>query len=139
MISKDVSKQDIKPIKGQVQSEQQVQELSEEARKNLERNSELWRAESVYIKLEDGEERVLQFNPEKIKQVEGQYGIRIQYMVIDPNYADKGEKKLEAGKKTSNDIDAQLRQGIRLLKIKRLGSGTDTKYSIAPAVKQPPQ
>ena len=101
-------------------------------KKNLERNAELWKAESVFIKLEDGETRVLQFNPEKIKQVEGQYGIRIQYMVIDPNYADKGEKKFEAGKKTLNDVDMQLRQGNRLLKIKRLGTGTDTKYSVSP-------
>ena len=51
----------------------------------------------------------MQFNPEKIKQVEGQYGLRIQYMVIDPNYADKDEKKFEAGKSTSS-IDAQLGQ-----------------------------
>ena len=103
------------------------------AKQNLEKNSELWKAESVYIKLEDGETRILQFNPEKIKQVEGQYGIRIQYMVIDPNYSDKGEKKLEAGKSTSQDIDTQLRQGNRLLKIKRLGSGVETKYSVSPA------
>ena len=53
-------------------------------------------------------------------------------MVIDPNYSDKGEKKFEAGKQTSRDIDAQLRQGIRLLKI-RLGTGTSTKYSVSPA------
>jgi hypothetical protein len=116
---------------GQVQNEQ-VQ-LSEKARQNLEQNAELWRGESEYVKLEDGETRVLQFNPEKIKQVEGQYGLRIQYMVIDPNYSDKGEKKLEAGKQTSHDIDSQLRQGNRLLKIKRLGSGVETKYSISPA------
>ena len=111
--------------KGQVQ-------LSEAARQNLERNAELWKAESVYVKLEDGETRVLQFNPERIKEVEGQYGARVQYMVIDPNYSDKGEKKFEAGKQTSRDIDAQLRQGIRLLKI-RLGTGTSTKYSVSPA------
>lgn len=115
---------------GQVQNEQV---LSEKAKQNLERNTELWRAESEFVKLEDGETRVLQFNPEKIKQVEGQYGLRIQYMVIDPNYSDKGEKKLEAGKQTSHDIDAQLRQGNRLLKIKRLGAGVETKYSISPA------
>jgi ABC-type uncharacterized transport system YnjBCD substrate-binding protein len=108
------------------------QTLSEEAKQNLEKNAELWKAESVYVKLEDGETRILQFNPERIKHVEGQYGIRIQYLVIDPNYADKGDKKFEAGKSTSRDIDAQLRQGNRLLKIKRLGLGTDTKYSVSP-------
>jgi hypothetical protein len=119
---------------GQVPNDGQVQNgLSEIAKKNLESNAELWKAESVFIKLEDGETRVLQFNPEKTKQVEGQYGLRIQYMVIDPNYSDKGEKKLEAGKIMSHDIDSQLRQGNRLLKIKRLGSGVDTKYSVSPA------
>lgn len=114
-------------------TKEQVQGLSEAAKQNLERNSELWKAESVYIKLENEETRILQFNPEKIKPVEGQYGIRIQYLVIDPNYSDKGEKKFEAGKQTSRDIDAQLRQGNRLLKIRRLGTGTDTKYSVSPA------
>lgn len=118
--------------KEQVQNGQ-VQELSEAAKQNLEKNAELWKAESVYIKLEDGETRILQFNPEKIKPVEGQYGIRIQYLVIDPNYSDKGEKKFEAGKQTSRDIDNQLRQGNRLLKIRRLGTGTDTKYSVSSA------
>jgi hypothetical protein len=116
---------------GQVQEKKG--ELSEEARRNLEENAELWRAESEYVKLEDGETRILQFNPEKIKRVEGNFGPRIQYLVIDPNYSDKGFKKFEAGKRTSNDIDAQLRQGNRLIAVKRLGSGTDTKYSISPA------
>lgn len=116
-----------------IKQEQKQTELSEVAKQNLERNTELWKAESVFIKLEDGETRILQFNPERIKHVEGQYGIRIQYLVIDPNYSDKGDKKFEAGKKTSSDIDAQLRQGNRLLKIKRLGSGKDTKYNVSPA------
>jgi hypothetical protein len=66
----------------QQQKEQQVQQLSEVATQNLQKNSELWKAESVYVKLEDGETRILQFNPEKIKQVAGQYGLRIQYMVM---------------------------------------------------------
>ena len=118
---------------GQVHDEQVQNQLSEAGRQNLDKNAELWRAESQYVKLEDEETRVLQFDPDRIKHVEGQYGIRIQYLVIDPNYADKGEKKFEAGKKTSNDIDTQLRQGNRLLKIRRLGIGTDTKYSVSPA------
>jgi hypothetical protein len=119
---------------GQVPKDGQVQnELSEAAKQNLERNAELWKSESVFIKLEDGETRVLQFNAEKIKQVEGQYGLRIQSLVIDPNYADKGDKKLEAGKLLSHDIDKQLRLGNRLLKIKRNGNGTDTTYEVTTA------
>ena len=48
------------------------------ARKNLESNTELWKAESKYIRLEPGEAVILHFNPEKIKHVEGQFGPRIQ-------------------------------------------------------------
>jgi hypothetical protein len=73
------------------------------------------------VKLEDKETRVLQFNPEKIEPVKGQYGIRISYTVIDPNYADKGPKKFEAGKLTSK-IDSLLREGKTLLKITREGA-----------------
>ena len=105
----------------------QTSQLSEAAKANLDRNTELWRASSLFVKLENSEERVLQFNPDKIRQVEGQYGVRIQYTVIDPNYADRGEKKFEAGKATSQKIDGYLRQGVTLLNVKRLGEGTSTK------------
>jgi hypothetical protein len=47
----------------------QNQELSEIARKNLDSNVELWKAESKYIKLEPGETIVLKFNLEKIIHV----------------------------------------------------------------------
>jgi hypothetical protein len=38
-------------------------QLSEVGRSNLEKNAELWRAESIFVKLEDSEKRVLQFDP----------------------------------------------------------------------------
>jgi phosphoribosyl-ATP pyrophosphohydrolase len=41
------------------------QEMSEIARKNLESNTELWKAESIYIRLEPGETVVLHFNPKR--------------------------------------------------------------------------
>jgi hypothetical protein len=110
----------------------QVQ-LSEVGKSNLERNAELWRAESVFVKLEDGEERVLQFNPDKVKQTEGQFGIRIQYAVIDPNFSDRSEKKFEASKTTSQKIDRELLKGNDLLILKRTGEGTNTKYEVRPA------
>jgi len=101
----------------------QNQELSETAKRNLSSNTELWKAESKYIKLEPDESIVLQFDPEKIKHVEGKFGPRISYSVIDPNYSDKGEKKFEAGKLTSKKVDSLLSQGKTLLKITRVGSG----------------
>lgn len=115
------------------QQNQSNQELSEVARRNLESNTELWKAESKYISLEPGETTVLKFDPEKIKHVEGQYGPRIQYSVIDPNYSDKGEKKFETGKLTSKQIDGLLRQRRRLLKITRQGDGKETSYQVESA------
>jgi hypothetical protein len=110
----------------------QQQQLSEAAKQNLEANSDLWKETSEFVKLEDGETRVLRFNPERIKRVEGQYGPRIQYVVIDPNYPDK-EKKFEQGKTTSKEIDKYLAQGYLLLKVQRIGAGKDTKYIVQPA------
>jgi hypothetical protein len=107
-------------------------QLSDEAKQRLEQNAELWREMSEFVRLEDGETRVLKFNPEQIKIVEGQYGPRIRYVVIDPNYPDK-EKKLEAGKLSSKEIDKYLTQGHTMLKIQRIGSGKDTKYIIQAA------
>jgi hypothetical protein len=62
--------------------------------------------------------------------VEGQFGIRMRYEVIDPNFADKGYKKFEADKKLSTDIDSFLRQNITLLRITRKGTGTETEYTV---------
>jgi hypothetical protein len=76
---------------------------------------------------------ILHFNPEKIKHVEGQFGPRIQYSVINPNYSDKGEKKFETGKLTSKQIDSLLSQGKTTLKITRQGEGKETSYDVKAA------
>ena len=59
--------------------------------------------------------------------------IRNSYTIIDPNYANKVEKKFEAGKLTSKKTDSLLRQGKTLLKIIRDGAGKDTSYKIETA------
>lgn len=91
-----------------------IQKITEIARKNLGSNSELRKAESKFIKLEPSETAILHFNPERIKHVEGQFGVRVQYTTINPNYSDKGEKKFETGKLTSKQIDSLLLQGKTL-------------------------
>lgn len=122
----------LKPSEKKKMETTTTNQISETAKQKLEANSELWKEQSDYVKLEDGEKRVLRFDPEKIKHVEGQYGTRIQYAVIDPNYPDK-EKKFEQGKTTSKEIDKYLAQGHLLLKVQRIGAGKDTKYVVQPA------
>jgi hypothetical protein len=67
------------------------------------------------------------------EDVEGKFGLRISYSVIDPNYSDKGEKRFEAGKLTSKKIDSLLSQGKNLQKITRVGSGKDISYIVEAA------
>lgn len=76
---------------------------------------------------------LLHFNPEKIKHVEGQFEVRIQYTVVNPNYSDKGEKKFETGKLTSRLTDSLLLQGKTTLKITRQGEGKETSYIVEAA------
>jgi hypothetical protein len=115
----------------------QIQELSPKARENLKRNAELREKDNKFIKLEPNEKRVLEFNPEKIEQVEAEFNgkksQRYRYVVTDPNSGSKQEKWLEVGKRTSEDIDGYLREGHTLLKIQRFGLGKDTRYHVTPA------
>jgi hypothetical protein len=54
--------------------------------------------------------------------------MRFRYTVIEEG-SDQ-EKYLEVGKRTSEDIDSFLLEGIGKLKVQRFGSGTDTRYHI---------
>jgi hypothetical protein len=90
-----------------------------------------------FIKIQPSEKRVLEFNPEKIEQVEREFSGKksqgYRYAVIDSNNGSKQEKCLEVGKRTSEDIDGYLIEGHTLLKIQRFGSGKDTRYHVTPA------
>jgi hypothetical protein len=109
-------------------------QLSPKGQENLKRNAELRDKDNKFIKLEPSEKRVLEFNPEKIEQVEAEFNgkksKRYRYTVTDPNNGSKQEKYLEVGKRTSEDIDAYLVQGHTLLKIQRFGLGKDTRYHV---------
>jgi hypothetical protein len=62
------------------------------------------------------ETKVLKFNPERIKIVEGQYGPRVQYTVIDPTYSDKETKHL------SMEVKQQLEwRGSKVLELSSQG------------------
>jgi hypothetical protein len=110
--------------------------LSPKAKENLQKNAELRQKDNKFIKLQPSEKRILQFNPEKIEQVEAEFNgkktTRYRYMVTEPNNEGK-EKYLEVGKQTSEEIDSHLGEGNVLLKIQRFGLGKDTRYHVVPA------
>ncbi len=66
-----------------------AERLSPKAKQNLQRNAELRQKDSKFIKLQPGEKKVLQFNPENIEQVEAEFNgkktQRYQYTVTEPN------------------------------------------------------
>ena len=83
------------------------------------------------------QKKVLQFNPEKVEQVEAEFNgkksMRFRYTVIEEGSGNSDEKYLEVGKRTSEDIDSFLLEGATRLKVQRFGSGTDTRYHVLAA------
>jgi hypothetical protein len=58
--------------------------------------------------------------------------MRFRYTVLEEG-TDNQEKYLEVGKRTSEDIDSFLLEGVSKLKVQRFGSGTDTRYHVLAA------
>ena len=110
--------------------------LSPKAKENLQKNASLRQKDNKFIKLQPSEKRILQFNPEKIEQVEAEFNgkktMRYIYAVTDPDNENQ-EKYLGVGKQTSEEIDSHLSEGQMLLKIQRFGLGKDTRYHVIPA------
>jgi hypothetical protein len=116
-------------------TQDRTQHLSQKAIENLNRNAELRKKDSKYAKLESGESAVWYFNAEKIEPIEAEFNgkksMRYQYVVTDPNTSE--EKYFPASKRTSELIDAYLRESKTILKIQRIGTGKDTQYIVVPA------
>jgi hypothetical protein len=111
-------------------------ELSPKAKENLRKNAESRQKDSKFIKLQPGEKRTLQFDPEKIEQKEDEFNgkkTQILLMVTEPNSGTDQDKILPVGKQTSESIDSYLVEGHSLLKIQRFGLGKDTRYHVTPA------
>src|SRR5688500_1088383 len=107
-----------------------IQGLRRKAKEILQRNAELRLRDSEFIKIEPGQKKILKFDPEKIEQVEAEFNgkksMRFRYTVIEEGSTDQ-EKYLEVGKRTSEDIDAFLVEGVTRLRVQRFGAGTDTR------------
>ena len=114
--------------------------LSEKALENLRRNTEIRQSKTPkvkrYLYLDDGQEAIRRFDAEQIEPQEIDYGgngektQRFDYTVTDPN-TDEVEI-FRASITASGDIDALLLEGYSLLKLRRKGTGFDTKYHITP-------
>ena len=114
-------------------------ELSEKARQNLELNAKIREDKdenSKYAKILPGEKVIWLFNAENIEPVEQEFDGRkvqkFQYAIVDSNKPGP-ERYWTANKTTSEQIDAYLSEGHSLLKIQRIGTGTDTRYNIMSA------
>ena len=109
--------------------------LSEKAKENLRKNAESRQNESKFVKLQPGEKKNVQINPEGIRQTIAEFnGIktkRYEYPVMELGSGNNQEKVLTVGKRTSEDIDAFLLEGQNRLRIQRLGLGKDTRYLIS--------
>jgi hypothetical protein len=118
--------------------------LNEKALENLQRNAQLrlrrkMDRNSLLIS-KDGEEVKRIFDPEQIEPQEIDYegnGDKVRkfdYVVTDPNSG--MIQTFRVSTKTSGDIDALLAEGYHRLKVRREGSGKNTRYYITP-VKEP--
>jgi hypothetical protein len=113
--------------------------LSPKAKEILQRNAELRQKDNRFIRIEPGQRKILKFNPEKIEQMEAEFNgkksMRFRYTVIEEggSSTEDQEKYLEVGKRTSEDIDSFLVEGVTRLKVQRFGSGTDTRYHVTSA------
>ena len=110
-------------------------QLSEQAKRNLERNAELRNIDNKFLSIQPGAKIELLFDPERIEVVEREFDgkrvQRFQYTVKDTN-TDR-EKIWTVSKRVSEQLDAFLGEGHTLLKIQRVGLGRDTRYYVIPA------
>ena len=110
-------------------------QLSEQAKKNLERNAELRNRDNKFLSIQPGAKIELLFDPERIEVAEREFDgkpvKRFQYTVKDTK---TGQEKIwTVSKRVSEQLDAFLSEGHTLLKIQRVGLGRDTRYYVIPA------
>jgi hypothetical protein len=63
----------------------------------------------------------------------GKKSMRFRYTIIEEGYSSNKEKYLKVGKRSSEDIDSFLLEGVSKLKVQRFGSGKNTQYHIISA------
>lgn len=111
--------------------------LSEQTQTVFQQIEEERQRQGRFIKLQSGETKTLQFNPNKIEltedEFEGKKFKRVHYAVIDPMFAMEGEKILPMSLGNAISINTLLKKGLNLLEVRRIGADRNTKYTFAPA------
>jgi hypothetical protein len=90
--------------------------------------------QSAYLKIQDGETKTIQFDPNKFQIVDNEFDgkvtRRVEYKVTDHD-SDQGEKTLSMALLNARQINEFLKKGRTLLEIHRIGSGRRTRYNIS--------
>ncbi len=95
-----------------------------------------------YINIGPGEKKVLKFIPERgITKVEKMYNgeptEKCRFIVTESDSGSDTEKFFDVGKRSARLIVPKLKEGHRLLRIERVGSGKETLYIPTEAATNP--
>jgi hypothetical protein len=105
---------------------------------NLKKNEDQRNRQKQWFNLQPGEKAVVEFLPEfgpvwKDFDNDGKAEtLRYEYKVIDINHKEDGPKPWDLSKTWSQSIDYFLKEGHRILKVERVGSGMKTQYHFSP-------
>jgi hypothetical protein len=122
----------------QDKQQEQVRELTAEERQRLEQIEITRRKSEKYLSLGDGEELTLRFNISKIeyKEVEGFMGKgkvwKYVFQVVVPDWDQFDEKEFKLSRSHGNELHKILQKGYTLVRVKRTGSHTETRYELTP-------
>ena len=90
---------------------------------------------SKFIKMKSGQTMILQFDPNKIYEIdreyEGKKSKAIEYDVVDINSGQ--EKTITFSLSWALNLNAVLKEGFRIIKVTRTGEKLETSYNFVPA------
>ena len=122
----------------QDKQQEQVRELTAEEKQRSEQIEITRRKSEKYLSLGDGEELTLRFNISKIeyKEVEGFMGKgkiwKYVFQVVVPDWDQFDEKEFKLSRSHGNELHKNLQKGYTLIRVKRIGSHTETRYDYTP-------
>lgn len=105
--------------------------LTERGKANIESLKNSIARDQEYITFEENEERDLHFDAERMRQVDGKFGTRYEFNVVDLNRFPDLEKKWTVSKTNAMKIMDELGVGNTILHIKAEGTGIERRYKIS--------